>query len=143
MTSTLKKAEAYCKENAYQFTEPRKKVLSILLDHDEPLGAYRILETLTTKSTKPKPPTIYRAIDFWLKHGFIHKVESVNGYIACKQCKSHTNIDLLVCDICKRVTEIHLKPLEDRIKNKKDLMGFKPNIISTEIHGTCKKCLAK
>ena len=78
----IEKAKKYCFEHKYKYTEPREKVLKAILESDDVLGAYDILEIMTTKDEKPRPPTIYRAIEFWETHGFIHRVESANGYIA-------------------------------------------------------------
>ena len=136
----LKKAKKYCEQHGYQYTEPRQKVLAAILDSKGVLGAYDILEILATKTSKPKPPTIYRAIEFWEKNGFIHRVESANGYIACNKCVKHDNVDLLICDNCNKVTEIHLKPLVDRLPSNKILQGFKPRIAITEIRGLCEYC---
>jgi Fur family zinc uptake transcriptional regulator len=137
----IEKAKKYCFEHKYKYTEPREKVLKAILESDDVLGAYDILEIMTTKDEKPRPPTIYRAIEFWETHGFIHRVESANGYIACNNCAKHDNVDLLICDSCHDVVEIHLKPLTERLENKTNLHGFQPRIATTEIHGLCSKCV--
>ncbi len=86
----LQKAQKYCEENNHRFTEPRKRVLEIISSSEKPIKAYEILKKLSEVfDTKPKPPTIYRAIDFWHSHNFIHRVESQNAYFSCVEDHLH------------------------------------------------------
>lgn len=135
--SILKKAEKYCEVNRHRFTAPRQLVLEILAKSKKPLGAYDILERLGQYINNPKPPTAYRAIDFWREQGFVHKIESLNAFVIC--CEEHTNTDthFLVCDDCHAVEEIHThKSVMDDLSTK-----FKPKHTFTETHGTCGECL--
>jgi len=132
-------AKAFCEKENYQFTQPREKVLNVLLNSQQPMGAYDVLSALTTNKYKPNPPTIYRAIDFWLAHGFIHKIMSLNAYVACTHTHDHHQVELLICDTCKDVQETHLHLLSDKMTNQA-LHGFAANKILTEIHGVCYKC---
>ena len=64
-----------CKKNKWRVTEPRLEVLRIISNSKKPIKAYDILRKLANKIKNPKPPTAYRAIDFWQKHNFIHRIE--------------------------------------------------------------------
>ncbi|MGB4058039.1 MAG: hypothetical protein WBK77_08155 [Alphaproteobacteria bacterium] len=66
----------------------------------KPLGAYEIPERLGKKIKNPKPPTVYRAIEFWAEHGFIHRVESLNAYVACEAGHQHKSAQFMVCNDC-------------------------------------------
>ena len=135
---TLKDAQIYCETYRYRFTEPRKKVLEALLKHRKPLGAYDILSLLTTENYKPNPPTIYRAVDFWIEHGFIHKVLSLNYYVACTHLHKDKQISFLVCDKCEMVQEVHPRARNSDFDT--NLGDFKTRSIITELHGLCGEC---
>lgn len=139
--SIIKKASNYCENNKYRLTEPRLEVLKIIVSGTKPLGAYEILEELGKTIKSPKPPTAYRAIEFWQEQGFIHRIESLNAYIACEAGHRHKGSQFMICDDCGDVTETHLcelpLPLQDSvIKNT-----FTPSRWNFEIHGQCRKCL--
>jgi Fur family zinc uptake transcriptional regulator len=87
--AALKKATEYCEAHKHRLTEPRLAVLKIIAESAKPLGAYEILEKLGKTIKNPKPPTAYRAIEFWQEHGFIHRIESLNAYIACEAGHQH------------------------------------------------------
>lgn len=130
-------AAQYCDDKKLRLTPPRLHVLSILSKANEPMGAYDILDKLGQHIERPKPPTAYRAIDFWRSHGFIHKIESLNSYMTCCEDHSHKNVHFLVCDGCQGVQEVHLHD------QKEDVLptGFVAKKTVTETHGTCKTCV--
>jgi len=129
------KAKQYCDDNKYRFTAPRQYVLKILLKHHKPMGAYDVLEELSKSIDKPTPPTVYRAIDFWREHGFVHKVESLNAYITCCEDHTHQDTHFLVCDDCHMVDEIHHPRPTNNIPE-----GFRVKRTWVETHGTCNAC---
>lgn len=138
--NVLKKATDYCDINKYRLTEPRLAVLKIIASSKKPLGAYKILDKLGKTIEKPKPPTAYRAIDFWLEHGFIHRIGSLNAFVTCDEDHKHSGSQFMICDDCGNVEEIHLchlpKDLDKKVKNN----GFKMAQWSTEISGQCERC---
>jgi len=131
----IKSAEKYCLENQLRLTPPRQHVLAILAKSKTPLGAYDILDQLGQNIDNPKPPTAYRAIDFWREHGFVHKIESLNVYIACCGDHTHSDTHFLVCDDCKSVQELHHHKGEQSLPS-----GFFAKRTFIETHGTCKGC---
>ncbi len=76
-------AEARCTANGLQMTPVRRRVLEILLQEHVALGAYAILERLRQEGLGSQPPVAYRALDFLVKHGFVHKIERLNAFVAC------------------------------------------------------------
>lgn len=136
----LKKATDYCDINKHRLTEPRLAVLKIITSSKKPLGAYEILDKLGKTIENPKPPTAYRAIDFWLEHGFIHRIGSLNAFVTCDEDHKHTGSQFMICNDCGNVEEIHLchlpKDLDKKVKNN----GFKMAHWSTEISGQCVRC---
>jgi Fur family zinc uptake transcriptional regulator len=134
----IKSTEAYCQDNGLRLTPPRKFSLSILSQSKTPMGAYDVLDKLGEYINPPKPPTAYHALDFWRKHGFVHKIESLNAYMAC--CEDHTYSDthFLVCDDCSSVTELHHYSHKDEALPQ----GFVAKRTFTETHGTCGACVS-
>ncbi|MED7787691.1 transcriptional repressor [Francisella sp. 19X1-34] len=138
MSHYLKKAQLYCEKNKHRFTKPRQEVLQVIMQQTMPIAAYDILKILSIKK-EVKPPTIYRAIDFWSKHGFIHRVESLNSYIACDLNHKHQGTQVIICDNCGMTKEICLNDFQ--IVNKvQSLESFKVKNWNVEIHGLCQEC---
>ena len=102
--SIQKKAFEFCFKNKHRYTEPRKKVLEIVSSSKKPLKAYEILEKLGLELNNPKPPTAYRAIEFWQKYNFIHRIESLNAYSACISDHLHSGTQFMICDDCGTTT---------------------------------------
>jgi Fur family zinc uptake transcriptional regulator len=137
MFKVITEAQKFCEANHIRLTEPRRRVLEILVSNQKPMGAYDILEKLGQYIDNPKPPTAYRAIDFWREHGFVHKIESLNAFIACNDGHSHNDAHFLICDECDYVDEIHVhhEPPHE------NLNGFQAKRTFTETHGTCEACV--
>jgi Fur family zinc uptake transcriptional regulator len=139
--SVINHASEYCEKNKYRLTEPRLEVLKIITSNKKPLGAYEILEELGKVIKDPKPPTAYRAIEFWQEQGFIHRIESLNAYISCEAEHRHKGSQFMICDDCGNVTETHLCELPKPLKESTIQNTFTPSRWSLEIHGQCGKCL--
>jgi len=143
MTQALiKKASNYCEEHKYRLTEPRTAALKIIASSKKPLGAYEILKRLGNVIKNPKPPTAYRAIEFWQEHNFIHRIESLNAYVACEAGHRHKGSQFMICDDCGDVTETHLCDLPQPIKDSMTKNTFAPSRWNFEIHGMCAKCVS-
>lgn len=136
----IEEARKYCEEHGYRFTEPRRLVLDIVAQAEAPIGAYEILHRLGQYLDNPKPPTVYRAIDFWQEHGFLHKIESLNAFMACSAGHIHKGAQVMICKDCGDTEEIHMcsipRPLEEQASSNK----FQVMHWNTELHGICSKC---
>ena len=135
-----KKAIKFCETNKYRLSLPRLEVLKIISASQKPIKAYEILEKLGEKLPNPKPPTAYRAIDFWLKHNFIHRIESLNAYAVCNKKHTHNGSQFLICNDCGKVIESDLFDLPQILKKSTQNNAFKPLRWSLEINGTCNQC---
>ena len=76
-------AERVCRSRAQKFTPIRRQVLEALLSSHRPLGAYEVIDQLATERARPAPITIYRALEFLMANGLVHRIESRNAYLAC------------------------------------------------------------
>lgn len=136
----LDRAYEHCISNGYRFTEPRERVLKILVDERKPLGAYDILQRLSMIVENPKPPTVYRAIQFWHQEGFIHCIDSLKSYVACLHGHHVGLAQFLICNQCDFVKE--LECLVDLTSITESAAAIQFSIINctVEIKGLCVGC---
>ncbi len=139
-TTIIKKAETYCEREGARMTDPRRYVLDIVSKTKRAMTAYDILESLGEYLDKPKPPTAYRAIEFWVDAGFLHRIESLNAYILCTAGHTHDGSQFMICDDCGDVTEAHLCHLPDSLDSKAKKDNFNVKRWSVELHGQCARC---
>ena len=135
-----KKALEFCFKNKHRYTEPRKKVLKIVASSKKPLKAYEILEKLGLELNNPKPPTAYRAIEFWQKYNFIHRIESLNAYSACISDHLHSGTQFMICDDCGKVMESTSCELPSKIQKELKKKQFRTTKWNLEISGQCNDC---
>ena len=77
--TALEAAEALCAKRGERLTPVRRRVLELVLTAPGPVKAYDLLEALKPGSGTAKPPTVYRALDFLIGLGLVHKVEALNA----------------------------------------------------------------
>jgi len=132
-----------------RFTPLRAHVLELIIEHGKAVKAYDLLERLKPEVGSPKPPTVYRALDFLSRHGLIHRVEALNAFIACDHNHlndhlhdhgdgSHRHLaEFFVCEKCHSVEE---RNAHDHAECKPD--GFLITRSVVEHYGTCIDCAA-
>ena len=82
--SALADADALCARQGVRLTALRRRVLELVWQSHKPLGAYDILGTLSEEDgRRAAPPTVYRALDFLMENGLIHRIASLNAFIGC------------------------------------------------------------
>lgn len=138
--SIIDKATTFCILQKKRLTEPRMEVLKIVAKSRTPLGAYEILEKLGKVIKSPKPPTVYRAIDFWLQNGFVHRIESLNAYVVCQTDCGHRGSQFMICDDCGLVIEIPVSELPKVLRDGTAQNTFAPSSWNVEVHGLCSLC---
>lgn len=122
-------------------TNNQKIVLQALEDSDQPLGAYSILFNIEKKGIK-SPQQVYRALDKLIEVGAVHKIESLNSYIACKHkdCKARESTSFLICQECQKVYEVLESDLSDKFIKLSKESNFKYSTHNLEIFGICDLC---
>ena len=112
-------------------------VLNTLTSAPKPLTAYSLLDRLKEHGLKA-PPQIYRALEKLLAVGLIHKLESINSFVACqhRDC-AHQIAGVAICDGCYQVSEIIDDDLESQIRSVAKTAGLVPKKSTMEIHGLC------
>lgn len=140
--SLVMRARSICEQNGARFTAIREKVFRLLADIHGGIGAYELLEQLKQTEPGAKPATIYRALEFLTEQGFIHKIESSNAFMLCHHFGKHHPAQLLICDNCGSVTELHSKVLQQEFNSQAEAHGFVIQHQTIEAHGVCKSCAA-
>ena len=115
-------------------------VLNTLTSAPKPLTAYSLLDRLKEHGFKA-PPQIYRALEKLLAIGLIHKLESINSFVACQHSDcAHQIAGFAICDGCDQVSEIIDDDLESQIRSVAKTAGLVPKKSTMEIHGLCSSC---
>ena len=115
-------------------------VLAILRRCARPLSAYDVLDAMRESHPRIAPPTIYRALAALTERGQVHRLESMNAFIAC-QCDRHVQASILsICDDCGTVEESMAPDLLDELSSVAGKSGFQPARHVIEIHGRCASC---
>ena len=138
--AALNALETFGETDGHRITAPRRAVLSIVAHSKTPLTAYEILGALKAKLDNPKPPTAYRALEFLSAHGFIHRIESLNAYVACSENHRHAGSQFLICTNCSAVEEIHLCHLPKELSKAAEARDFKVQRWNVELYGFCRDC---
>ena len=138
------RVEQACVTKGKPLTPLRKRVLDIFSRSSAPLGAYAILEELSRRDGKQvAPPTVYRTLDFFLDHGFVHKIETLNAYAACEHLGHAHNGMLLVCESCGRSEEVEDPAAMGAFRHAAGGAGFALRRLMVEALGLCRDCAAK
>ena len=119
-----------------------QQIIFDLIDKSpEPLKAYTILYNVQKKGINA-PPQVYRALDKLVEIGKIHKIESKNAFVACKNsdCEISKATAFSICESCEMVDEISDVKLSKYLSNFNHKKGMKFKRFNLEFFGLCKKC---
>ena len=137
----LAQAEDVCRERGQKFTPIRRGVLEALLLSHRPLGAYDVIEELAKRTARPAPITVYRALDFLIEHGLVHRIESRNAFLACAHNHDQSAaVAFLICERCGSVGEIAAAPVAQTLADGARQSGFSPRLTAIEMTGVCAHC---
>ncbi|MBN9043700.1 MAG: transcriptional repressor [Rhizobiales bacterium 62-47] len=142
-TDAMTHAEKVCRERKQKFTPIRRQVLQALLSSHRPLGAYEVIDALAEHMARPAPITVYRALDFLIENGLVHRIESRNAFLACAHDHDAASmVAFLICEHCGSVGEIAAAPATQSLNDAVRMTGFTPKLSVVEITGTCAHCHA-
>ncbi len=119
-----------------------QQIIFDLIDKSpEPLKAYTILFNVQKKGINA-PPQVYRALDKLVEIGKIHKIESKNAFVACKNsdCEISKATAFSICESCEMVDEISDVKLSRYLSSFNHKKGMKFKRFNLEFFGLCKKC---
>lgn len=136
----LAHADATCRKRGQRLTESRRRVLEILLEEHRPLGAYELLDRLSTEGRTAQPPVAYRALDFLVANGLAHRLHSLNAFVACTAGSTGHSPLFLICEGCGQVAEADALPVGKAIEKAARASGFAAEVPIIEAQGTCAAC---
>lgn len=141
VSQALTAAEHLCQREGVRLTALRKRVLELVWQSHKPLGAYDILETLAREDgRRAAPPTVYRALDFLLEQGLVHRIASLNAFIGCSSPEHRHQGQFLICRQCHVAVELDQSPIHQAIADSAAQLGFEVESETVEITGLCKRC---
>ncbi|WP_421854040.1 transcriptional repressor [Oricola sp.] len=122
-------------------TRNQALVLKTLEAAGGPLTAYNILDRLTDEGLRA-PPQVYRALEKLLACGTVHRLESLNAFVACSHpgCQEHATVAFTICEDCGQVTELADGGLASTLRKLTSSTGFSPRKTTIEIRGLCDSC---
>lgn len=138
--TAMETAETICAERGARLTAIRRRVLEIIWGGHRPIGAYDVLDQLSTEEKRAAPPTVYRALDFLLEHGLVHRVASLNAYVGCAEPGHGGEGQFLICMKCGAAAELRDPPVNETIKAAASARGFVATSHTLEISGVCPNC---
>ena len=138
--SALALAEKYCRERGEKLTPIRRKVLELLLESGRATKAYSLLDDMRQIHPGSAPPTVYRALDFLLSAGLVHRIESINAFTVCHDLTQCQHGILVVCQQCGDVTELHQPKLRQALVAQIEDAGYRLASEEIELKGLCAAC---
>lgn len=137
----LENAEALCHREGLRLTTTRRQVLELVWANHKAVKAYDLMEKLSDEGRRVKPPTVYRALDFLMAHGFVHRVDSLNAFVGCPHPGAAHSAQFLICDGCGEVGEMAAPSIDSAVAGRAKSAGFAVSHQIIELHGRCPACL--
>lgn len=140
MEQRLAMAETVCAQRGVRLTPLRRRVLEHILRTPGVIKAYDLLHDLGLQDRDMKPPSIYRSLAFLLEQGFIHRIESLNGFVICDHPGEWHQTLLMICDACGHVQEAPCAIIHESLQAAATEKGFSIAETVLELHGHCQSC---
>jgi Fur family zinc uptake transcriptional regulator len=139
LDAALSRAADRCAQSKERLTPARRRVLELLLRAGQPAKAYDLIAAFGENGAAAKPPTVYRALDFLSRQGFVHRIESLNAYMACHLGERDHAAAFLICTCCGATEEI--EPFApERVQAQAAASGYVLNAVIIEAQGLCLAC---
>ena len=139
-TSYLNAARQHCEQRGSRLTAQREQVLALAFDHPGVVKAYQVLADMQAERGVTAPPTVYRALDFLVEQGLLHRVEALNGYVVCQHFDCPHDSLVLVCEQCGIVDELDAAGSLGSLTAVLAERGFLPHSQNIVLTGVCRAC---
>ncbi len=140
VADALASADQLCAQSGDRLTTLRRRVLELVWESHRPAGAYALLDKLREDGRGAAPPTVYRALDFLLEHGLIHRIESLNAFVGCSHPGESHVVQFLICKTCGTTAELDDRRLGEAIGRSATEHGFDIQSRVIELTGVCAQC---
>ncbi|MEM7172826.1 MAG: Fur family transcriptional regulator [Pseudomonadota bacterium] len=124
-----------------ELTKNQTLVMGALSKSRGPLSAYSLLDLLRDEGLRA-PLQVYRALDKLVEFGMVHRLESLNAFVACRHpdCEGHASIAFAICEACGTVEEITDPSLARRLNAIAKEFSFAVKKSTIELRGLCAAC---
>lgn len=139
LNGALEEAVSRCQRMNERMTAPRRRVLELLLRSGGPMKAYDLIAKFGENGAAAKPPTVYRALDFLSSQGFVHRIESLNAFVACRTGGEAHAAGFLICTCCGETHEIEPIAAEG-VAHAAAAFGYALSRVVVEARGLCGAC---
>lgn len=129
-----------CRGRGLALTPLRRRVLELVWRSHEPVGAYQILRRLRRRGKTSAPPTVYRALEFLLENGLVHRIESRQAYVGCAEPGAGHSGQFLLCGRCGAAAEVADARIDRAVARGAAAVGFAVERQTVEILGLCPRC---
>lgn len=141
VNEALKTAEAVCTSRSVLLTDLRRRILGVVWSRHGPIRAYDILRILNEeKGDRATPNTVYRALEFLIGAGLIHRLESLNAFMGCADPNAKHTGHFLICRSCESAAEIHDASIDRTLRKDSQYLGFSMDAPMIEVRGLCPAC---
>ena len=141
VSHALAEADALCSRHGVRLTSLRRRVLELVWQSHKPLGAYDILAVLSEQDgRRAAPPTVYRALDFLLENGLVHRIASLNAFVGCDHPEHAHQGQFFICRHCRAAIELEQPAISESILASAANLGFKVEGQTVEVVGLCTSC---
>jgi Fur family zinc uptake transcriptional regulator len=135
-------AGALCAAREVRLTSLRRRVLELVWGSHRPVGAYEVLDELRADGRSAAPSTVYRALEFLLDQGLVHRIESRNAFIGCVNPGDSHAGQFVICGRCGDAVELHDDDIAAAARRGAERLGFRVLGQTVEIRGLCSICVA-
>jgi Fur family zinc uptake transcriptional regulator len=140
VSDALDAAASLCQRAGQRLTPLRQRVLELVWSSHQPIGAYAILDRLKQDGRSAAPPTVYRALEFLLEQGLVHRIETLNAFVGCAQPGDGHLVQFLICRKCGTAAEIEDRRVVEAIGRSAAERGFALEGRVIELSGLCVHC---
>ncbi|MEP3049300.1 MAG: Fur family transcriptional regulator [Roseibium sp.] len=122
-------------------TKNQSLVFTSLSEASGPLTAYAILDQLREHGFRA-PLQVYRALEKLVEFGMVHRLESLNAFVACrhKGCADHKTAAFAICENCGDVSEFSPDEAMALLSDWTRENGFQLSRTTIELRGQCQDC---
>lgn len=139
--SVLECADQLVAQEGLRLTPVRRRTLEILLEEHRAMGAYEVLEKLSSEGFGKQPPVAYRALEFLVDCGFVHRIRRLNAFMACAQPNRQHRPAFFICHVCNAVAETSDPEVSAALSQAAQKLGFQISRTNVEVLGTCPNCI--
>ena len=138
VAAALEAAGTLCAKRGEAWTLPRQRTYELLLRSHTPVSAYNLIAAASKPGKFVHPPTVYRALDFLIALGLVHRITRDSTFVACVEPGRPHAPQLLICECCGRSTEVAFDGLA--VARVAADTGFAVNTVIAEVQGLCPAC---